>query len=230
MQKDEGRKHIPCRPIAASTCSRKELIEISMDFIEGLPQSQGYEVVMEVVDRLSKYAHFLPLAHPYTTASIAHTFLGQIFKLHGMPSSIVSNRNPAFTSYFSKKLLKLQGTQLKHSSAYHPQTDGQTEVVNRCLETYLQCFIGDRQWDWVKWIPLAEWWYNTNSHSSNGMTPFEAVCGTPPPRLLSYVPRTTHVQVIDEKLRNRDQITRLLKENLEAAQLRRKRQTNLHRT
>lgn len=147
-----------------------------------------------------------------------------------MPLSIVSDRDPIFTSLFWRELFKLQCTQLKHSSGYHPQTDGQSKVVKRCLKTYLRCFVGTRPRDWAKWLSLAEWWYTTNSHSSIEISPFEEVYGRPPPRLLSYVKRTTQVQAVNEQLRSRDQIAKLLKENLVAAQQRMKKQKDLHRT
>jgi len=98
--------------------------DISLDFIEGLPNSEGYRVIMVVVDRLSKYAHFIPISHSYTASKIAQVFLANIFKLHGLPNSIVTDGDPTFTSTFWKELFKLQGTTLKFSSAYHPQTDG----------------------------------------------------------------------------------------------------------
>lgn len=98
--------------------------DISKDFIDALPRSLGHEAVMVVADRLSKYAPFIPLAHPYTATYVAHVFLDQIFKLHGMPLSIISDRDPVFTSTFWRELSTLQGSQLKCSSAYHPQTYG----------------------------------------------------------------------------------------------------------
>ena len=105
--------------------------DISMDFITGLPNSGNKSVIMVVVDHLSKYAHFCALHHPFTTSTVAQIFMDQVFKLHVMPNSIVSNQDPTFTSNFWQELFKLQGTQLHLSSAYHPQTDGQTQVLNK---------------------------------------------------------------------------------------------------
>lgn len=93
---------------------------ISMDFIEGLPLSQGHSVVWVIVDRLTKYAHFLSLAHPYMASSLAQIFDKQIFKLHGLPNSIISDRDIAFTSKFWTELFKVQGVFLAFSTTYHP--------------------------------------------------------------------------------------------------------------
>ena len=111
--------------------------DISLDFVEGLPKSQGFEVILVMVDRLTKYVHFVPVSHPYITAKIASLYMQHIFKLHGMPISMVSDRDATFTSLFWTELFKLQGTTLAMSTTYHPQSDGQTEVVNRSLEQYL---------------------------------------------------------------------------------------------
>jgi hypothetical protein len=158
--------------------------DISMDFIEGLPVSHGFSVILVVIDRLTKYGHFLALSHPYTAAKVAQVFLAHVLKLHGMPNTIVSDRDPVFTFSFWRELFRLQGTSLAFSSAYHPQSNGQMEALNKCVETYLRCYSSTKPREWSSWLPLAEWWYNTNHHSSTGLTPFEALYGYPPPVLL----------------------------------------------
>jgi hypothetical protein len=111
--------------------------DISMDFIVGLPRVGNKSMIMVVVDHLSKYAHFCALSHPFTPSLVSQVFMDHIFKLHGMPTSIVLDQDPTFTNKFWQELFKLQGTQLNMSTMYHPQIDGQTKVVNKCLETYL---------------------------------------------------------------------------------------------
>ncbi|PNX81711.1 transposon Tf2-1 polyprotein [Trifolium pratense] len=192
--------------------------EISMDFITNLPKSNGYEAILVVVDRLSKYSHFVPLKHPFTARSIASIFVKEIVRLHGVPESILSDRDPLFVSIFWKELFKLLGTVLKMSSAYHPQTDGQTEVVNRCLESYLRCFIADQPKSWAHWIPWAELWYNTTFHISTGFTPFEVVYGRKPPVLVHFLEGETRVEAVAQELRDRDEALRQLKFNLQNAQ------------
>lgn len=105
-----------------------------------------------VVDRLSKYAHFIGVAHPYTAASITQLFVDHVFKLHGIPASIISDRDPIFLSSFWKEFLKMHRSKLCLSSGYHPQTDGQTEIVNKCLETYLHCFTSAQPRKWFQWL------------------------------------------------------------------------------
>ncbi|KAA8524513.1 hypothetical protein F0562_010936 [Nyssa sinensis] len=115
-------------------------------------------------------------------------------------------------------------------SAYHPQTDGQSEVVNRCIEGYLRCLIGDKPTVLTKWLPLAKWWYNTTYHVTNGVTPYEALYGQPPPTLKHYVPGDTTVAAADTMLRDRDAILKLLKEHLVQSQQRMKQQADKHRS
>jgi hypothetical protein len=200
--------------------------DISMEFITSLPKSGNKSVIMVVVDRLSKYAHFCALQHPFTASMVAQIFMDQVFKMHGMPHSIVSDHDPTFTSNFWQELFKLQGTQLHLSTTYHPQTDGQIEVVNKCLETYMRCFASEKQHQWAQWLPLAEWWYNTSYHTATCMTPFEVIYGQKPPSVLSYLPGTSKVQAVDQTLIVREDILRTLKENLVMAQNRMKQQAD----
>ena len=101
-----------------------------MDFVEGLPLSGSANVIMVVVDKFSRFAHFVALRHPISAASVARAFLDHIYKLHGLPLAIISNRDRLFSSKFWQLLFKLAGTDLRMSSTYHPQTDGQIERVN----------------------------------------------------------------------------------------------------
>lgn len=191
--------------------------EVSMDFIIGLPRSRNKSVIMVVVDRLSKYAHFCALPHPFTPTLVSQSFMEQIFKLHGMPTSIVSDRDPIFTSNFWQEFFRLQGTQLKLSTSYHPQTDGQTKAFNKFQETYLRCFTSKKQHLWAQWLPLAESWYNTNYHATTKMTPYEAVYGQLPPSPTSYLKGFSKVQAVDQLLQHRATILPHLRENLHQA-------------
>jgi hypothetical protein len=204
--------------------------DVSMDFITGLPKSKGYDAVLVVVDRLSKYVHFIPLKHPYTAKSIAEIFCKEVVRLHGVPLSIVSDRDPVFISNFWQELFRLQGTKLKLSTAYHPETDGQTEVVNRCLETYLRCFITDQPKTWVLWVHWAEFWFNTTFHSATEKTPFEIVYGRPPPLIQRWVQGETRVEAVQRDLVDRDEALRQLREQLLRAQERMKGQADKRRS
>jgi hypothetical protein len=132
-----------------------------MDFIEKLPSSQGYDTILVVVDKFSKYAHFMALKHPFSALSVAQLFINNVYKLHGMPTAIISDRDKVFTSKLWQQLFKLANTTLNLSSAHHPQTDGQTERVNQCMETFLRCFVHTNPKKWSYWLPQAEFWYNT---------------------------------------------------------------------
>lgn len=146
--------------------------DISLDFVEGLPNFGHKNAVLVVVDRLAKYGHFLALKHPYTAQDVSELFLKEIYRLHGLPRTIVSNRDVIFTSHFWQHLFKTLGTKLNMSTAYHPQSDGQTERLNRCMETYLRAMVFNNPKQWGKWLHSVEWWYNTNYHNSIKTTLF----------------------------------------------------------
>lgn len=172
---------------------------VSMDFIEGLPKSEGNDNIMVVVDRFTKFAHFIGLTHLYTTQEVAQIFIDQVAALHGIPKTIISNRDKIFTSTLWKELMKALGTKLNMSSAYHSQTDGNTERVNQGLESYLRCICILQPKSWHRWLSLAQWWYNSNHHSSLKMSPFEALFGYKPP-LLSAIGEQSTAASVEEYL------------------------------
>ena len=165
-----------------------------------MPKSDGYDSVLVVVDRLSKYAHFSPLKHPFIAKTVATIFAKDIVRLHGMPRLLVSDWGKVFLSHFWTKLFHLLGTTLSCSMAYHPQSDGQTEVVNRCVETYLRCFSYDKPRRWSAWLSWAEYWYNTTFHASTKMTPFRAVYGRDPPPLVRFGFQSTSMASLENQL------------------------------
>ncbi|KAK2448849.1 hypothetical protein QL285_008096 [Trifolium repens] len=151
---------------------------ISMDFITGLPKTRRkHDSIWVIVDRLTKSAHFLPVRITDTAAKLTDIYIAEIVRLHGIPSSIVSDRDPKFTSHFWKTLHEALGTKLRLSSAYHPQTDGQTERTNQSLEDLLRACVLDDRGSWDDVLPLIEFTYNNSFHASIGMAPYEALYG-----------------------------------------------------
>ncbi|XP_057250956.1 transposon Tf2-1 polyprotein [Beta vulgaris subsp. vulgaris] len=182
--------------------------------MEGLPTSQGKNVVLVVVDRLTKYAHFMSIKHPYTAPIIAYLFAREIIRLHGTPTTIVSDRDKIFLNNIWKEIFKLQGS----AYYYHPQSDGQTEVVNKSLESYLRCFINKEPKSWARWLHWAEYWNNTSLHSSTKCTPFKALYGRDPPHLTPYTRGGTPISTLEEQLVERDAVVDDLKAHLIRAQ------------
>ncbi|KAL6541589.1 hypothetical protein OROGR_011075 [Orobanche gracilis] len=203
--------------------------DIAMDFIGGLPRVRGKDTIFVVIDRLTKYAHFFPLGHPYTAREVAALFVKEVVKLHGFPSTIISDRDAIFLSSFWREIFKLAGTTLKHSTSYHPQTDGQTEVANRCLETYLRCFVGPKPKTWLNWLHWAEFWFNSNYNVSAGMTPFQALYGRDPPLLIKGCTIPSKLDDVNQLVQQRDDLLAELKQNLLKAQDQMRAQANKHR-
>ena len=131
---------------------------------------------------MTKYAHFISISSKAKSSQVANSYVNQRF-----PKVIVSDRDPKFTSNFWKELFHQVGTSQTMSTSYHPQIDGQTKVVHKFLEGYLKNFVNDQQTQWVQWLHLAEWWYNSTYHASKKMSPFEALYGYPPPTVREYV-------------------------------------------
>lgn len=150
---------------------------ISMDFIEPLPVSNGYDSILVVVDRLTKWAIFIPTVTTLTAQGLARLIEDHVVCQHGYPKDIVSDRGSKFTSAFWSELSKVSDVGLRLSSAYHPQTDGQAERVNQVLEQYLRVYCNYRQNDWSELLPRASFTYNNSFHSAIQMTPFMANYG-----------------------------------------------------
>jgi transposase InsO family protein len=153
---------------------------ISVDFIVELPESHGYDAIMCVVDSLTKRAHFIPTHTTINAEGTALLFLKEVWKHHGTPRAVISDRGPQFIAAFMRELYKLLGIKLATSTAYHPQTDSQTERVNQELEGYLRIFTSRRQDDWDGLLPLGEFSHNNHVHSSTQQTPFMVDTGRHP--------------------------------------------------
>ncbi|KAL0546694.1 hypothetical protein IC582_016606 [Cucumis melo] len=151
---------------------------VSMDFITGLPRTlRGFTVIWIVVDRLTKSAHFVPGKSTYTASKWAQLYMSEIVRLHGVPVSIVSDRDARFTSKFWKGLQTAMGTRLDFSTAFHPQTDGQTERLNQVLEDMLRACALEFPGSWDSHLHLMEFAYNNSYQATIGMAPFEALYG-----------------------------------------------------
>jgi hypothetical protein len=145
---------------------------ISVDFIVELPESHGYNAIMCVVDSLTKHVHFILTHTTINAEGTALLFLKEVWKHHGTPQVVISDRGPQFVAGFTRELYNLLGIKLAMSMAYHPQTDGQTEHVNQVLEGYLRTFMSRRQDNWDDLLPSGEFHYNNSQHSSTQQTPF----------------------------------------------------------
>ena len=197
-------------PLPVPSCPWQDL---SMDFVLGLPRTQRkHDSIFVVVDRFSKMAHFLPCNQSYDASKVAKLFLDEIVRIHGLPKTIVSDRDVRFTSYFWKTLWHMLGTKLKFSTAYHPQTDGQTEVVNRSLGSLLRCLVGENIKNWDLLLPKAEFAYNSSVNRTTGKSPFEIVLGYQPNKPIDLIPLPLHNRVSESAESFAQHITNLHQE------------------
>lgn len=168
---------IPLQPLAPPG---QPFEEITYDLIVKLPISNGFDSILVVVDRFSKTSHFIPCREAMSAPELAELYVHNVWKLHGTPKSVISDRGTTFGSKFLRALYKRLGVEPKFSTAYHPQTDGQTERVNQWLEQYLRAYVSHRQTDWAKWLPLAEFCHNNSINRATGQTPFRLLYGMNP--------------------------------------------------
>ncbi|GJP69044.1 hypothetical protein CLOP_g25671, partial [Closterium sp. NIES-67] len=154
---------------------------VSLDFITDLPKTRdGHTAILVFVDRLTKMVHFVATTTYVSAEDTAKLFVAHVFRLHGLPRVLVSDRDPRFTSRFWHEVTRTLGTKLKMSSAFHPQTDGQTERTNRTLEQILRSFIGPTQDDWDDLLPVVEFAVNNSVHEGTHEKPFILNCGRHP--------------------------------------------------
>uniref|UniRef100_A0A8C7WSI3 Integrase catalytic domain-containing protein n=1 Tax=Oryzias sinensis TaxID=183150 RepID=A0A8C7WSI3_9TELE len=160
----------PCRPWS----------NIAVDFVTGHPPSQGHKVVLTVIDRFSKAAQFIPLPQLSTATDTAGALVHHVFRHHGIPCDIVSDRGPQFTSQVWKAFCSALGATVSLTSGYHPQANGQAERANHELEATLRCLEAQNHADWSKYLVWAEYAHNTHSSTATGLSPFEASLGYSP--------------------------------------------------
>ena len=186
---------------------------LSIDFITSLPTTaKGKDALMVVVDRMTKMVHLTSTTSTATAMDVARMFLRDVWRLHGVPRSVVSDRDTKFVSLFWKELMRLLGSRLRMSSAYHPQTDGQTEKTNDVVETTLRIFCEYRERTWDEFIPMVEFTINNSVSQATGFTPFYLANGYHPDSLIDLL-----YGKCETKLETLEQWTTRLQKEAEAA-------------
>ncbi|KAH9706417.1 Endonuclease [Citrus sinensis] len=179
-QQDKADRQLPAGLLEPLPTTSRPWESVTMDFISALPKSEGCGSIMVVVDRYSKYATFIAAPTDCKADEAARLFVKHIIKLWGVPKSIVSDRDPCFTGRFWTELFKMLGTDLKFSTSFHLQTDGQTERINSLLEMYLRHYVSAHQRDWAKLLDVAQFSYNLQWSEATGKSPFEIIMGFQP--------------------------------------------------
>ncbi len=180
-QQDKAKRHKQYGLLSPLELPHAPWQSISMDFITGLPVSRGCDELWVIVDRFTKMAHFVPLeVGSKTAADLARIFAREIWRIHGLPEDIISDRDSRFTSAAWQVFIGILGVKPRMSTAFHPQTDGQTERMNQVIEAYLRPFLNQEQDDWTDLLPLAEFAYNNSAASGTKLTPFYANYGWHP--------------------------------------------------
>ncbi|SJL18610.1 uncharacterized protein ARMOST_22207 [Armillaria ostoyae] len=184
-------KSAPLHPNAIPT---EPWTHISVDMVTGLPDSNGHDALLVIVDCFSKAIILIPCNVELSAAGWARILRDHVYARHGMPQVVISDRGPQFVSAFMKELYRMLDITQNASTAFHPQTDGQTERVNQEVEKYLRIFINYHQDDWADWLPLAEFAHNNRAHSATGRSPFMILYGRNP-RIRPDSPRTPNAKV-----------------------------------
>ena len=170
----------PAGKLMLNSIPERPWTHISADFITKLPLAQGYNLILVVVNRLIKIVYFISTTEKTSAEGLARLFRDNVWKLHGLPESIILDRGAQFAAGLMRELNEMLGIKSKLSMVFHPQTDRQTEKVNQELEQYLKMFINYRQEQWPEWLGTAEFAYNNKAYSSTKMSPFKANYGQNP--------------------------------------------------
>ena len=204
---------------------------ISMDLVTDLPKTTaGYDANAVFVDRFTKMLHFVPTTKTGTAPALAAIFIDNIFKHHGLPSSIISDRDPRFTSNFWRATFQILETKLNLSTAFHPETDGQTERAIRTVEQMLRGYVGPRQKDWADYLPLLEFAYNNSVQATTGKTPFFLNYGRHPATPFNRsLPKSAHVPAADAYLSDLEAAMHEAKQAVHTAQQRQAANADRHR-
>jgi len=205
--------------------------DVSMDFITHLPRCGKFDAVLVVVDRLTKMRHLIPCDGTCNAEGVARLYLQHVWKLHGLPNSVVSDRGPQFVAEFWKSLTRRLRIQVHLSTAYHPETDGQSERFVAVTEQYLRAYVAYQQDDWVDWLPLAEFSANSLDSESTHTSPFFANYGFHPrmgfePTAPTLSPPSRDAQRFADRMQ---EITDFVKSELSVARSRHEEQANRNR-
>jgi hypothetical protein len=221
--------HLPAGLLQPLPIPQQPWKSLSMDFITDLPPAEGYDSILVVIDRFTKMGHFIPCRKSITAPELANLYLQHIFRLHGLPMDIVSDCGPVFTAQFWRALTSSLKIKQNLSSAFHPESDGQTERVNQVLEQYLRCYVDYKQTNWTRLLPLAEFCYNNAEHSSLKCSPFKANYGYDPVMDLSTATIPSTVPTVKEHITQLQEQFEILISELTLAQQTTKRTADQHR-
>jgi hypothetical protein len=219
-QRNKHSTHAPYGEMQPMELPEKPWTNISIDFVTGLPLSRdpatglAYDAILVIVDRSTKYALFIPFRKNYTAVQLAHVLKDRLIRNHGIPKSIISDRDKLFTSNYWATLMAEISTQRKLSTAYYPETDGQTERTNRTMKTYLKIYSNHAQDNWVSLLAMAQLSYNNKLSEATGTTPYFANYGTHPhlfertlpgPKAEAAIKNANEMKALHQQLRDKTQ-------------------------
>src|ERR1700756_3603767 len=188
-----------------------------MDFIVKLPESEGFDTILTITDHdCSKASIFIPCNEEIDAMGVARLYATQVFPHYGIPLKVISDRDPCFASNVMQELCKILGIQQNVSTAYHPQTDGQSERTNQSLEQYLRLYCGSNQKEWADWLPIAQYTRNAWPHSTTKKTPYDLIMGYTP---LAHQPtREANIPALEERIQKTEEMRTAAQEAIRKVQ------------